>query len=224
MGTYYKNVEQYLDKIDAGVWIELGVDRGEGSTQWFADRARDRGVEFIGVDMDPDQIQQAHRNLSSKSATVNANGTISVTVGDLPKHITLVTDRGEIFLDSYAKQNPNKQVSLAYLDNFDWDYWLGIPEEAFVAGVKQKYLEKLGAEMNNINSQLTHLLQAYRLVPLLTENSLVICDDTWAMPQEGIFSGKCSAAIPYLMLHGFKILHTEGYRQNSGVILGRFKQ
>lgn len=224
MGTYYKNVEQYLDKIDSGVWIELGVDRGEGSTQWFADRARERNVEFIGVDMDSDQIQQANRNLSSKSASVNSDGTITVTVGDLPKHITLVTDRGEIFLDRYAKQNPDKRVSLAYLDNFDWDYWLGIPEEAFVAGVKQKYIEKLGTEMNNINSQLTHLLQAYRLVPLLSENSVVICDDTWAMPQEGIFSGKCSAAIPYLMLHGFKILHTEGYRQNSGVILGRFKQ
>jgi len=57
----------------------------------------------------------------------------------------------------------------------------------------------------------------------MSDNSIIICDDTWVMPQEGIFSGKCSAAIPYLMLHGYKILHYEGYRQNSGVILGRFK-
>lgn len=224
MGTYYKNAEKYLDQIDPGVWIELGVDRGEGSTQWFADKARDRNTEFYGVDMDPDQIQQAKHNLSSKTATVNPNGGMTVTIGDLPSHINLIADRGEIFLDRFAKEHPDKRVSLAYLDNFDWDYWLGQEPEEFVAGVKQKYLDKLGAEMNNINSQLTHLLQAYRLVPLMTENSVIICDDTWAMPQEGIFSGKCSAAIPYLLLHGYKILHNEGYRQNSGVILGRFKQ
>ena len=39
MGTYYKNVEQFLDRIDNGLWVELGVDRGEGSTQWFSDKA-----------------------------------------------------------------------------------------------------------------------------------------------------------------------------------------
>jgi len=61
-------------------------------------------------------------------------------------------------------------------------------------------------------------------LPLMTENSVIICDDTWAMPEEGIFSGKCSAAIPYIMLHGFRIIHSAGYRQNSGVILGRFKE
>jgi hypothetical protein len=44
------------------------------------------------------------------------------------------------------------------------------------------------------------------------------------MAEEGIFSGKCSAAIPFLMLQGYQLLHHEGYRQNSGAILGRFKQ
>ena len=127
----------------------------------------------------------------------------------------LVAERGEVFLEQYARQHPEKRVSLAYLDNFDWDYWLGQQEEESVAGVKQKYLDRLGAEMNNINSQLTHLLQAYRLVNMLTDNSVVICDDTWAMPQEGIFSGKCSAAIPFLLLHGFKILHNEGDRKST---------
>lgn len=224
MGTYYRNVEQYLDQIDTGAWVELGVDRGEGSTQWFAEAAKKRGTKFFGVDMDPDQIALASKNLRSKTATVNADGSMTVLVGELPDHVHLVADRGEIFLSNFADQNPDQKISLAYLDNFDWDYWLGREPEAFVAGVKQRYLDKLGAEMSNINSQLTHLLQAHRLVPLMTENSVIVCDDTWAMPEEGIFSGKCSAAIPYLILHGYKILHTHGYRQNSGVILGRFKQ
>lgn len=224
MGTYYKNVEPWLDKIDNGVWIELGVDRGEGSTQWFADKAKGRGVDFYGVDMDPDQIQRAKKSLASKTASVNADGSMTVTVGDVPDHIHLVVNKGELFLQEFKNSNPDKKVSLAYLDNFDWDYWLGREEEAFVAGVKQNYIDKMGIEMSNINSQLTHLLQACHLMSMMTENSIVICDDTWAMPEEGIFSGKCSAAIPFLMLHGFKIVHGEGYRQNSGVILGRFKQ
>jgi hypothetical protein len=157
-----------------------------------------------------------------KSATVNADGSMTVTVGDIPDHIHLVNNKGELFLQDFKHQNPDKKISLAYLDNFDWDYWLGREEEAFVAGVKKKYQDKMGVEMNNINSQLTHLLQAYHLVSIMTPNSIIVCDDTWAMPEEGIFSGKCSAAIPFLLLHGYRVLHNQGYRQNSGVILGRF--
>jgi hypothetical protein len=224
MGTYYKNVEPWIEKIDSGVWVEIGVNRGEGSTQWFSDKAKTHNSEFHGVDMDPEQIQKAKQNLSSKTATIDTAGNTVLQYGDLPSHINLVTDRGEDFLLKFHQQNPDKKVSLAYLDNFDWDYWLGRQEEAFVAGVKQNYINKMGVEMTNINSQLTHLLQAIRLMPMMSENSVIICDDTWGMSEEGIFSGKCSAAIPFLMLHGYKLLHYEGYRQNSGAILGRFKQ
>jgi hypothetical protein len=174
--------------------------------------------------MDHEQNERANQSLRSKTATLGANGQMEVVVGDLPDHIKLVNAKGEDFLASFSNDNPDKKISLAYLDNFDWDYWLGREEEAFVAGVKQNYQDKMGVDMSNINSQLTHLLQAYRLLPLMTENSVIICDDTWAMPEEGIFSGKCSAAIPFIMLHGFRIIHSAGYRQNSGVILGRFKE
>jgi hypothetical protein len=224
MGTYYKNVEPWLEKIDHGAWVELGVDRGEGSTQWFANKAKTQADGFFGVDMDPVQIEKANHSLKSKTATLGANGQMEVVVGDLSDHIKLINAKGEDFLTEFATTSPDKKISLAYLDNFDWDYWLGREEEAFVVGVKQNYQDKMGVEMNNINSQLTHLLQAYRLIPLMTKNSVIICDDTWAMPEEGIFSGKCSAAIPFIMLHGYKIIHQAGYRQNSGVILGRFKQ
>jgi hypothetical protein len=224
MGTYYKNVEPWLEKIDHGAWVELGVDRGEGSTQWFSEKAKTQADGFFGVDMDPEQIERAEQSLRSKTATLGTNGQMEIVVGKLPDHINLVNAKGEDFLTEFATTSPDKKISLAYLDNFDWDYWLGREEEAFVAGVKQNYQDKMGVEMNNINSQLTHLLQAYRLIPLMTENSVIICDDTWAMPGEGIFSGKCSAAIPFIMLHGYKIIHQAGYRQNSGVILGRFKQ
>ena len=44
---------------------------------------------------------------------------------------------------------------------------------------------------------------------------------TWLVPKQGIFSGKCSAAIPLLISAGFSLLEMSGFEQGSGVILGR---
>ena len=220
MGTYYKNVEPWLDRIDMGAWVELGVDRGEGSTRWFSDLARSRATKFYGVDMDSDQIARARINLSaSQTMHIDSDGSMMIEAGDLPGHINLVIDKGETFLQHMPV---GEKISLLYLDNFDWDYWLGGQEEPFVANVKQRYRDTINTEMTNSNSQLTHLLQAIYAERRMTANSVIICDDTWYLPAEGIFSGKCSAVVPFLILHGFKILHTQGYRQNSGAILGRF--
>jgi hypothetical protein len=209
MGTYYKHAEQYLDRIDSDSWVEIGVDRGEGSTKFFSDLAEKRGTKFYGVDADIGQISAATANL-----TVD---------GKFPAHVSLLLNKGEDFLVNWQSTTPDEKISLAYLDNFDWDYWLGRQEESFVPLQKQHYRETMKVEMLNLNSQITHLVQAVRMLPLMSDNSIVICDDTWYQPSEGIFIGKCSAAIPFLMINGYKILHQDGYRQNSGVILGRFK-
>ena len=210
MGTYYRNAEQFLDKIEKGVWVEIGVERGEGSTRYFAEFAKTYATKFYGVDAMADQIQRAHKLLEVENK--------------LPDHIELVHALGEEFLEQLSETIGDDKISLAYLDNFDWDYWLGQQEEPFVAGVKQKYLDVLKTDMTNLNSQLAHLLQAMWLNTMAADNCLVICDDTWYHPIEGIFTGKCSGAIPFLLTQGFEILHTEGYRQNSGVILGKFQE
>lgn len=209
MGTYYKNVEQYLDRIDNDSWVEIGVDRGEGSTKFFADLAEKRGTKFYGVDADLGQISAATTNLAVD--------------GKMPDHITLSLNKGEDFLANWKLTKPDEKISLVYLDNFDWDYWLGQQEESFVPIQKQHYRDTMKVEMLNINSQLTHLAQAMRMLPLMSANSIVVCDDTWYHPNEGIFIGKCSAAIPFLLVNGYSLLHQNGYRQNSGAILGRFK-
>jgi len=213
MGTYYRNTEQFLDRIDSGAWVEIGVDRGEGSTQFFADLAGQRGVKFYGVDAHPDQIKQAQNTLGQS--------------GTLPDHIELVHAFGQDFLRSYATSHQGEPISMVYLDNFDWNYWLATPEEPFVPGQRQMYKDVMGTEMNNLNSQLTHLIQAIHLMPLMSDNSIIVCDDTWWEPREGMFLGKCSAALPFLLTQGYQLLHNEGYRNHSragaGAILGRFK-
>jgi hypothetical protein len=159
--------------------------------------------------MDPDQIARATENLNMD--------------GKLPAHVTLSCDRGENYIQQLSNNNLDLKASLVYLDNFDWDYWLGGQEEPFVAGVKQNYRDKMGIEMTNVQSQVTHLLQAIYLMHMMSENSIIVCDDTWYHPTEGVFIGKCSAVVPYLLLNGYSLLHNQGYRQNSGAILGRFK-
>ena len=223
MGTYYKEVEQFINAVDpTGAWVEIGVDRGEGSTKFFADMAKAKGTKFYGVDADENQIVRARAVLSAQGKMVLGNdGQFYLAEGALPDHVELSHAFGEDFLEKFAKDNPGKKFSLVYLDNFDWDYWVGGQEEAFVPAQKQHYRDYMGTEMTNINSQKTHLLQAMRLMPLMTEKSIIVCDDTWYHPNEGVFIGKCSAVIPYLLLQGYQVLNSQGYRQNSGAILGR---
>jgi hypothetical protein len=223
MGTYYKEVTQFIDAVDpSGAWVEIGVDRGEGSTKFFADLAKAKGTKFYGVDADENQITRARATLSAQGQLIlGADGQFYQAQGPLPDHIELAHAFGEDFIEKFAKDNPGEKFSLVYLDNFDWDYWVGGQEETFVPAVKQHYRDYMGTEMTNINSQKAHLLQAMRLMPLMTEKSIIVCDDTWYHPNEGVFVGKCSAVIPYLLLHGYEVLNSQGYRQNSGAILGK---
>lgn len=220
MGTYYKKVAEFVDRLDPGAWIEIGVDRGEGSTKFFADMAKTKATKFYGVDADEKQIARARVVLSAQgNMTLGSDGNFHLQEGPLPDHINLVHSFGETFLENLPKQ----PVSMVYLDNFDWDYWVGGQEESFVPAQKQHYRDYMGTEMTNINSQKAHLAQAMLLMPMMTDNSIIVCDDTWYHPKEGVFIGKCSAVIPFLMLHGYELIHSNGYRQNSGAILGRFK-
>jgi len=206
MGTYYRNVEKFIPQIDPGVWIEIGVDRGEGSTKFFADLAKIHATRFYAVDYDQDQIDGLNQRF------VN-----------MPDHVRAIQAKGEDFLDNFRNLEPTAQVSLVYLDNFDWDYWVNRKAKPFLPAQKESYLQKMGTEMTNLNSQQAHLKQAIRLIPLMSNNSIIICDDTWYEPDEGVFIGKCSAAIPFLLSEGYQVLHKEGHRHNSGAILGRSK-
>lgn len=209
MGTYYKNLTPWVEDIDEGDVIEIGVDRGEGSTAFFIDIATQKGVNFVGVDAHPEQIENITKALEQD--------------GKLPDNVEIVHEKGEVYLHSILQQG--RKFSIVYLDNFDWDYWKGNgPDEGFVPGQRQMYQDVMNVEMSNMNSQLTHLIQAMNISSMLTPRAVVVCDDTWFEPREGIFIGKCSAALPFLLACGFTIVHNAGYRNRtggSGVILKR---
>lgn len=201
MSNYYMDIDRYLNQIDDGVWLEIGVDTGSVSTQFFCAKAASRGARFIGVDACKENINRITGILS--------------TDNKLPFHVELVCAKGEDYLDNLDDEDSDIEFSLVYLDNFDWNFWLQKEEAHYIPSRKQQYRDKWNVEMTNINSQLTHLMQVISLEERLTEQSIVICADTWYEPAEGIYLGKCSAVVPYLALYGFKVVSAQGYRNNS---------
>lgn len=75
--------------------LEIGSERGEGSTNWLFNYAQRMGLHFITVDFSRDIYERAREIVGSRAF-----------------HIT-----GEDFLDLGS---PPSLVSFAYLDNVDW--------------------------------------------------------------------------------------------------------
>lgn len=84
---------RYLALYDPepGVVVEVGADRGEGSTQWLYEWAKGHGLDFASADIDPDQKVEGPAGTKVRNVT----GTQ---------------------LLSRIRRN----VSVAYLDGFDW--------------------------------------------------------------------------------------------------------
>ena len=204
MGIQFKEIEPYLSQVDKGAWVEIGADRGEGSTGWLIEQWKLHGTDkFYCMDM--------NKEVLDKNIAKHTQDGVEFRLG-----------QGEVLLH----QNPISNIALAYLDNFDWDYWLEDEdtEEDFVPPIRETYKKYMNCEMNNLNSQVCHMAQATHLVSNMMKNSIIVCDDTWFEPREGIFIGKCSAVIPLLICYNYSIIKNIGYRNapgGSGVIMGR---
>lgn len=196
MGQIYKKIPEYLDKICSnnkivGAIIEIGSSRpgDDNSSPYLNNLAKELNTTFITCDIDQRWVDTLTKN--------NINATC---------------DKGEDFLKSYYLP-----VSIAYLDNFDWD-WHPANQESWLLDQIEHYKSQFDIEMNNVASQSAHLLQSIRLEQLTMENSLIVFDDTWYNQYWGHYTGKGGAAIPYLVAKGYSVLYTEEY----GTILGRF--
>lgn len=187
MGKFYLNAEQYLDRCDPGVYVEIGSSRngGDGSTRIISEWAGARGTHLHTVDMDPDQ----HALVLSQSLN----------------HVTAYCKSGEDFLKSWS----GGPISFLYLDNFDWD-WRPQDSEQFVLDQQVRYSE-LGVHMNNVNCQRAHMAQAQLASWFMADRSVIACDDTWRDPVWDVYLGKCGAVIPFLLNLGYEIAHTEAH-------------
>lgn len=198
MGQIYKNIHKYVPKLGKveGSLIEIGASRpgDDQSTQYLHDLAKSIGADFITCDINVQRIQE-----------LNDQG------------IPAVCNKGEDFLPTYEPK-----VSIAYLDNFDWN-WHPMATEDWTLVQIQEYREQYNIEMTNLMSQSAHVHQAVILETKTTTNSIIAMDDTWFDTGWDTYQGKGGAAVPYLTARGYTVLETTNGRNGEyGTILGRF--
>ncbi len=188
-------LEDVIDQIPGnGLIVEIGSDRGGGSSSFLFNLARKTNNEFITVDIDP------------------------VYLGGAIKTVTMT---GERWLKEEMPKT-GKAISVLFLDNFDWIH--GAAElrqgkaKAEVVNAVSEYSRK-GYELNNVNSTLTHSKQVAEAMPYLNRKSFVLLGETWFNPILDTFVGKGSAAVYQLMLNGFSVISASS--KEKYVLMGR---
>jgi len=198
MAMKFTETLQFIKEITIeGDLLEIGSDRGDGSTYIFATLAKNLDRKLFSVDVDKDIIDHNQEEFSRLPFS-------------LP--VEFFNQTGEDFLDA----NKDLKFSIVLLDNFDWD-WNPQNTDSSIVAQQIRYREQFNLEMNNHQSQLTHLKQALRLSQMLTDEAMIVCDDTYWANEYGTYTGKCGAVIPYLETLGFDVV----LNKDHGVVLIR---
>lgn len=194
----YTCIESITSPPPQGCIVEIGSERGEGSTTFFTNFAKKHNLSFYTVDFDPQQYKHAAQICAS---------------ADSPE-IQAFNMTGEAFLKDVFPSF-NKQIFFLYLDNFDfiYDHLVGLVDNQITA------YRNLGVTMNNKNSKLAHLQQTELAEPYMTANGVILCDDTFRRGDE--WDGKCATAVPFLLYKGWRIIDSNPgkVRHDHGYVL-----
>ena len=189
----YTRIEQ-VGAIN-GVVLEIGSDRGEGSTVFLARFCLRNNLDFYSIDFEKSAYERAKEI----------------------KGVKAYNTTGENFLETIFP-TINRKISFAYLDGFDYIY-PGM-KESLIKHQSSLY-GKYGFELTNYNSMLSHLYQVESIVKFASNRCYILIDDTWSV---GIlYNGKGGFAVPFLLKNGFSVIEcgTEKDMFNSYVFLGR---
>jgi len=184
MGEPFRFLERVKEQIDpSGIVLEIGSDRGEGSTAWLWEFCFQNKLDFHTVDIHKERCLKIQKEILS---------------------LNIHCMKGEDFL-----ANTGYKISAVYLDNFDWIWeplrYKNTKTPNWIHEQVEEY-KKLGIEMNNHNSQITHLEQSIMIENLAAERCIIIFDDTWKNDEHGTYLGKGGAAVPYLFTKRFQVL------------------
>lgn len=184
MGQPYLLADKYLEAgiEPRSIFVEIGSERGEGSTLHLARLAERCNTILHSVD------------LSDHASRTLAHPCLSCHVQSGTNWIK----------DAYP--SINRRVSLLYLDNFDWIWDVSqIPN--WIQQQINQYRNEFSIDMNNDNCQQEHFNQMMAIMPYMADRCLVIADDTFLV--NGAWSGKCGAVVVLLRNMGFKLLEVD---------------
>jgi hypothetical protein len=194
LGKLYQEIGQHLrGSFPNEVIVEIGSDRWEGSSAYFADLANTHSMKFISVDLDEEARRRVRRTINPDHEAI----------------AQFIHAEG----NKWSAEYQESPIKVLYLDNFDWD-WRTDRQQSMIQD-QVRWYQARGIVMNNLNCQTAHLTQMINLFPHMSAQSIVCVDDTYEY--NGVFIGKGGAVVPYLLGQGFGMLAAREY----GVILGR---
>lgn len=180
MGKIYQSISSYLPEKPVGVFVEIGSERGEGSTVFLNNLAAQYNTKLISVDISSDAKRRYEQQLD---------------------HTEFVVAPGSAWAKEFATNWTD--IAVLYLDNFDYVWDINNVSTDIHRQI-QDYAGQ-GIVMNNQNCQAEHMRQIVALRSCLAPNAVVVFDDTYCY--NDCWIGKCGPAVVYLQAHGWSIVH-----------------
>jgi len=168
------------------VFVEIGSERGHGSTEAHCMLCNRLGYSFITVDVDP-------------GVCANSKKIIKLINEEFEGH----NESGEDFLSEYKSE-----INVLYLDAFDLGHMRGRPVGDYVSDTIDTYTRR-GVSLSTPNSHLAHLTMVENAIDKMAEGGIIIFDDVYVEEYDlpaGPFKGKGETAIPYLLDKGYEII------------------
>lgn len=180
-----------------GTIIEIGSERGQGSTELLASFAKSNKCHFITVDVVEETSKKAEKIVKKIKPSFNA-----------------ACMKGEDFLNIY----PRNDICLVYLDAFDIQY----PKKP-ASFERKKIYEDNGLILSNENSWKMHLDCVKNCYNKVVDGGFIVFDDTWLDVKTKQIEGKGKTAVPFLLSNGYEKYNMVRANKSRVYILKKIK-
>ncbi len=190
MGKTFTLATEYLIEPDRNeIILEIGSDRGEQSTEYFAGIAKKFKTKLLTVDIDDTVINQWINNKDTDQELISLTEFYHMSGSQFVKNIL---------------PKLGVKVKCLYLDNYDWNWNPSIKID-YIYDQIDWYKRRYNIDMNNQDCQVEHMMQMLGVMPYMADDGLVVCDDTYKR-EDNVFTGKCGPVVTYLLANNYKIL------------------
>ena len=176
-------------------FIEVGSERGVGSTYYLAKYCAEKNLSFYTIDPS---------NESNKSAKKILNKFKSIK-------LQAVKARGEDFLNGFDKQ----KIVLAYLDGFDVVFPGTIHSQERIDAYASWGID-LMKDGNRLSADV-HLETTKYIYRNVVKGGIIAFDDTYFDGDE--WFGKGKTGIPFLLENGYELVNNKERARNHSVLL-----
>lgn len=180
MGLIFQRLKSHITDVPPdSIFVEIGSDRYEGSTEELNRLAGMYQTRLITVDILPEASKRLSRQLTNTEFVVAAGA-------------------------QWTRDYSGPPIACLYLDNFD--YMWSVDEQYTNEHIRRQLEDYrlLGLQMTNQNCQQEHMSQMIGLYPHLTQDAVVMFDDTYLL--NDCWIGKCGPAVVYLQAQGWTVV------------------